>query len=147
MRVKSNIFISMTDEADYDLAVIGINTYAKEHCLAWYINKDIYINLSKSPDLKIKFGADAFLLISNYIFEEDYYIARLIKNRAVEIINHKKPYLLPEFMQYDFLLTLAGHYTPILDVFLQKLSVMSVVQHAQHLPTHNIKNIEYLILT
>lgn len=92
---------------DYELgdSVIGIVTTIKEYKLAWSINQVFKINLIMQPPLKIEFLKGNILTISNYLYQTDFQLFRLIKNKG-SVLN--SGYIIPELVNFDFFLMISG---------------------------------------
>ena len=86
------------------------------------------LELEKVSDIQYDFLKDCKFLISNFIFETDYSCFRLLKNRPVEFLNIKKPYLLPELKQYDYFVILNGEYAAYYNENVNKLKDIPVIQ-------------------
>lgn len=91
---------------DFNLIVFGICTSAKEYKLAWLINNSIQIKLKKEPDYSLEIKDSGALVISNFKFELEHCIFRLIKNKLVDSFNENNGFLIKDLKQFDFLLTI-----------------------------------------
>lgn len=89
-------------EYDYDFTLIGIIAPVKGHKLAWLMNRSLKIMLRKHEDLRIDYLKDASIINTNYIYETEYSVFRLIKNKSCEFLNVDKPFLVPELKDYDY---------------------------------------------
>ena len=91
---------------DFDFELMGILSQAPEYKLAWSINQQLKINLTRASETRIEFINTTDLLISYYIFETENSLLRLIKNKSHE---GTALYLLPEIKQMDYILQLYNH--------------------------------------
>ncbi|HEX8270418.1 MAG TPA: IPExxxVDY family protein [Flavobacterium sp.] len=116
------------DEVDYQL--IAIHTSLEDYRLAYYLNQNLPILLSKSRDeiqISIKEGATSF---SRFVYEnaEDNSNWNLIQNKNEVLLRQNdtagglffettydvatKVYLLPEFKKVDYFLKVENHQLP-----------------------------------
>ena len=96
---KTKLLIDYT----YDFELIGLISSMREYKVAWGINKNLNINLTKERDLELLYAGNRKLLISNYSYALPHGEIRLFKNRAVEVINSDNYYLAPELPHFDFI--------------------------------------------
>jgi hypothetical protein len=131
---------------DYDFKVIGLITPVKGYRLAWLINKMLSTNLYKADDIVIDFLKEGKIVLINYIYETEYSIFRLIKNKSIEFTNIAKPFLLPELKEYDYLIQLNDE-SGIFDAFemVKKLKEVQGVEFVKEIATEEIKSIDNLI--
>lgn len=104
-------------EYDFDFEVIGVVSSLSGYQLAWSINNSLKIDLAKEKDIELNFTSKK-VVISNYIFEEEYSYLRLIKNKSAEetLVNNElslfnvgqSEYFLPELKRYDFIIQIEG---------------------------------------
>jgi hypothetical protein len=92
----------------FNLVVFGICTFAKEYKLAWHINKNINIKLKKEEDYLLEIKDSGAMLISNFKFELEHCIFRLLKNKLVQGSSENNVFLIKDLKQFDFLLTIAN---------------------------------------
>jgi hypothetical protein len=133
-------------EYDYDFVLIGIVAAVREFKLAWHLNKMLQLDLRKVSDLQYDFLKDCNFFISNFIFETEYSSFRLLKNRSVEFINVKKPYLLPELKQYDYFVIMSGEYAAYYGEMVNKLRDIPVIELANTLDTELLPSKENLLI-
>ncbi len=92
---------------EFDFDVYGIVSTFKDYKLAWHINKDLHVNLSKKKDISIQF-VDGELVISNYKYETDNSELQLLRNKSYELLGGDNQYLVPEMHRMDYFITLQG---------------------------------------
>ena len=108
---------------DLDFDLWGFVSSYQEYRIAWYLNKQLNICLSKEDDEVMEFEKGQRLIISHYIYRTSNKTYRLIKNQSFKfskeeclnekIVNHdesirevRQAFLLPEFKDFDYLLLL-----------------------------------------
>lgn len=131
---------------DFDFVLIGIISSARDFTLAWYLNKFLDIELKKQDDINYQFLKNDNFFISNYIFESDYSIIRLLKNRATEFLNIKKPYLLPELKTYDYFVILNGEFAAYYKDFILKLQQIPEINYTKQIDYEALPSKENLLI-
>ncbi|AKD03480.1 IPExxxVDY family protein [Pontibacter korlensis] len=95
-------------EYDYSFDLYGLVTSVKDYKLAWVLNRLLDLRLTKQKDLCYDlFGKDR-LLISNFQYITEYSEVRLFRNRALGSPTLRKPFLLPDIKEYDYVLQITG---------------------------------------
>ena len=101
---------------DFDFHLLALSTGLKAYKLAWTLNRDLQINLSKLDNISINFSKGEPLSIANYISKGEHQTVRLLKNRSEyadsksnsfpseDADNKSNIFLLPEFKQFEYLL-------------------------------------------
>ena len=89
-------------DINYDL--FGIVSNIKEYKLAWVLNKIFSIDLIKFDDLIItKYNQKTFQ-VSNYFYETDEFIIRVLKNRLLNRENdNNEKFLINKLSKFDYL--------------------------------------------
>lgn len=100
--------LSLEVEYEYDFEVYGVVSSCKEHKLAWALNKCFNLRLIKQKDLTYDFLNKGRLIISNYLHVTDYATFRLFRNKSVVMSPLKKPFLLPDIKEYDYIIQVSG---------------------------------------
>ncbi|MCR6640929.1 MAG: IPExxxVDY family protein [Sporocytophaga sp.] len=131
---------------EYDFEFFAIISSVKAHKLAWSINKVLNINLCKQEDIKLDFIKDWKLVITNYIYEKEYSVFRLLKNRSCESENLPKPFLVPELKEYDYFIHMSGEVMlfETAELF-EKLKELQIVQYVKKIEVNKLKSKENLI--
>ncbi len=93
---------------EYDFDIYGIITPAKDYKLAWALNDLLALRLSKQKDLCFDFSGKDRLIISNYHYITEHNIFRLLRNKALVATSLKKPFLLPDIKEYDYIIQISG---------------------------------------
>ena len=89
---------------DFDFHLVALSTGLKAYKLAWTLNRDLQINLSKADNISINFSRGVPLSIANYISKREHQTVRLLKNRSEYADNKSNVFLLPEFKKFEYLL-------------------------------------------
>ncbi|MCU0415912.1 MAG: IPExxxVDY family protein [Cytophagaceae bacterium] len=131
---------------EYDFHLIGVISSAKEYKLAWWINKLLQVQLVKIEDIFLEFTKEANMLHSCYLYESPYSQLRLIKNKSHEFTNIVRPFLLPEYKDYDYFVHICGEgniFDP--SEILERLSECPFVQYSKIIQVTDIKTKDNLI--
>ena len=95
-------------EVEYDFALYGILSALKEYKLAWHLNSELNIQLDKEKDIEIDFLKSQNLVISNFLYETEHSIIRLLKNKSVDQFEENSAFLIPELKRFDYLVLVQG---------------------------------------
>jgi hypothetical protein len=130
---------------DFDFAVFGVVSSSKEYKLAWALNKYLNLRLVKQTDLCIDFIHKGRLVISNYLHLTEESSFRLFRNKSVDLSSLKKPFLVPDIKEYDYVVQVSGLLGEFHQELLQRLNLIPLVQYVQHFDPINLKSKENLI--
>ncbi|MCC5919799.1 MAG: IPExxxVDY family protein [Cyclobacteriaceae bacterium] len=89
---------------EFDLPIVGIVSSDREYKVAFELNRILDISLEKKENHTIDLSRNRFLKISIFIYQTEYCIFRLVKNKCIDHQGVKSPFLTPELKQYDYLL-------------------------------------------
>ncbi len=89
---------------EFDFELIGIVSMVKEYKLAWNLNQLNLFHLVKAEDIKIEFNDHQQILISNLIYEDEYSMVHLLKNKLISTQSGTSQYLIQELSRFDYLL-------------------------------------------
>ncbi|TPE40640.1 IPExxxVDY family protein [Pontibacter mangrovi] len=95
-------------EYDYSFDVYGLVTSVKDYKLAWALNRLLDLRLSRQRDLCYDLAGRDRLLIANFQHISEHSEVRLFRNRALGSPTLKKPFLLPDIKEYDYVLQITG---------------------------------------
>ena len=138
--------LELTVECEYDFSLYGIVCSLKEYQIAYYLNKLVSIDLEKSEDLKINYVKGGALSFSIFTAQTESSDIRLIKNKAVEIVKVKKPFIVPEKKEFDFFFQVEGMLHDWNEDELEDLfKRMDQIQYVKQLEVENIDSKENLI--
>ncbi len=153
-KIQINDFISI----DYEL--IAIHSSLEDYRLAYFINKVLQIQLSKSNsniELETKEGKSEF---SHFIFDDEIHdiIWNVFENKATAIPSEKTTngifdsvdvtmYVVPEFKRADYILKIENMETVIfpLEKIIQKLSKISQISMVYRIDQNKLKSKNNLI--
>lgn len=130
-----------------EVLLYGIISDAKEYKLAWQLNNVLKICFQKQEEVLIEFKAGKSMTISYFLFQTEFYLAKLIKNKALDVKGIKTPFLMPELKNYDYLLMVEGEE---LDLFLdlypeENMKSASFIQYIVSINIDNLKSLDNLI--
>lgn len=133
-------------EYDYDFDLYGLVSAGKEYTMAWWLNKSFNLHLTKQKDICYIFGSKNQLMISNYEFCTDHSIIRLFRNKALGTNTLKKPFLLPEIKEYDYVLQITGSFSGLYPhELISKMQNIPFVQYVKQFDPLTLKFKENLI--
>ena len=154
------LHIDEFDEIDYQL--IAIHTSLEDYRLAYFLNQNLPVLLSKSKNeiqIRIKEGAAS---LSRYVFEDaDREICwNLVQNRNEVVIRKSnntsnlfgdadldiatKVYLLPEFKKVDYFLKVENAEISVEEIH-EKIQAIAQISTVYHVDTTKIKSKNNLI--
>ena len=93
---------------EYDFDLYGLVSPGKDYTMAWWLNKLFAMRLAKQKDLCFTLPGKEQLLVSNFEFSTEHSIIRLFRNKALGTCTLRKPYLLPDLKEYDYILQISG---------------------------------------
>ncbi|MCU0429276.1 MAG: IPExxxVDY family protein [Cytophagaceae bacterium] len=133
-------------EYDFDFTLVGIIAPIKAYKFAWMLNKVLKTTLSKADDLVIDFLKEGKIINTLYIYETEYSVFRLIKNKSCEYANVEKPFLVPELKDYDYFV----HITDESGIFdgseiINRIKNLPGVQFVNSIQTELLKSRDNLI--
>ena len=133
-------------DINYDL--FGIVSNIKEYKLAWILNKIFSIDLIKFDDLIItKYNQKTFQ-VSNYFYETDEFIIRVLKNRLLNRNNHNnEKFLINKLSKFDYLFQVYNSSNEFnkRDI-INKLNAENSIQFANFVDINLIKEKDLLLL-
>ena len=132
-------------EYDYDFDVFGLVSSSKEHKLAWALNKCLKIRLIKQQDLKYDFFNKGRLVISNYLHATEHSTFRLIRNKSVDLSTLKKPFLVPDIKEYDYIIQITGVLSHYQQELLNGFNLVPLVQYVKKFDPNSFRFKENLM--
>jgi len=133
-------------DINYDL--FGIVSNIKEYKLAWILNKIFSIDLIKFDDLIItKYNQKTFQ-VSNYFYETDEFIIRVLKNRLLNRENdNNEKFLINKLSKFDYLFQVYNSSNEFnkRDI-INKLNAENSIQFANFVDINLIKEKDLLLL-
>ncbi len=133
-------------EPDYDFQLFAIVSNLKEHSFAWQLNKLLAMDFQRAEDIEMTFIKEPNKYITNYLFQSEYSIVRLLKNRLHSEYGESTGYLLPELKNFDYLLKIEGDSVwEMADGLPEKLKSLPCVQYFEKLKTETLKSKDNLL--
>jgi hypothetical protein len=131
---------------DFNFTLIGLNSNAKPHKIAWFLNNQDDLSFSKTEDLVIEFNQDKNIQITQFLHQDEMSTYRILKNRAEASEDSFDAFLLPELKQFDYLIILENESTTFDEnVFYNKIRQIPFVQFAIKVDLSTLKSRENLI--
>lgn len=133
-------------EYEYDFDLYGLVSPGKEYTMAWWLNKLFKLHLTKQQDLCYTFESKDRLIISNFEFCSEHSTVRLFRNRALGTNTLKKPFLLPDIKEYDYILQITGAFSGLYpQQLISKMHNIPFVQYVKQFDPLSLKFKENLI--
>src|SRR5690606_21615958 len=131
---------------DYEFELIGVSTTVKEYKLAWAINNLLNIRLVKDKDLEMTFKNNTYVIISNFMFETENSVFRLLRNKSFDQGVGSQGFLLPELKNFDYIILISGFEdTYSIEELTQKLKTLTEIDYLQRIDIDQLKSKENLI--
>lgn len=131
---------------DFEFDLVAVNTSVKGYKLAWALNRDLRIQLSKQENISIDFSGGKSLSISNYACHTEHRTVRLLKNRADDFEEQFNAYLIPELKNFDYFLMVADDSSSFqINPFISTVKQIPFVQFAVSVDTAALKSKDNLI--
>ncbi len=94
-------------EESYDFSLYGMISSLKDYQIAYYLGKFFDVEFKAQVDIKVLYKRNVFGDYVNLTAVSNCSDYRIIRNKAVNPL--KKPkYIVPEFVEYDFILQVGG---------------------------------------
>lgn len=131
---------------DFDFELYGVVSSSKEHTLAWALNKYFNLRLVKQKDLCFDFISKGRLVISNYLYRTEHCTFRLFRNKSVDLCTLKKPFLVPDIKEYDYVIQVSGALSRFCqEELMQQLNVVPLVQYVRQFDPNELQFKDNLI--
>jgi hypothetical protein len=131
-------------ECDFDL--FGVVSSSREHTLAWQLNQALRLRLVKQQDLIYELFSQGRLVISNYLHATEHLTLRLLRNRSIDPSVLKKPFLVPDVKEYDYLIQVSnGSGALAAEALMTSVSALPVVQYVCQFDPNSLKFKENLL--
>lgn len=132
-------------EYNFDFLLLAINSNVKAYKLAWSINKDLNLDLTKEENIEIGFKGDKSLSVQNFMDKNEFRTIRLLKNRA-DGNEDSLAYLLPELKNFDYFITLENESNTLDEnIFIRGLKEIPFVQFTTKIDLQTLKSKDNLI--
>jgi hypothetical protein len=131
---------------EFDFDLYGVVSSSKEHTLAWALNKYFNLRLIKQKDLCYDYINKGRLVISNYLHHTEHYTFRLFRNKSVDLCTLKKPFLVPDIKDYDYIIQISGALSQLCpQELMKKLNLVPLVQYAKQFDPNSLQFKDNLI--
>ncbi len=131
---------------DYDFSLFALNANVKAYKLAWSVNNQLKIDLSKKDNIELSFTAGRNLSIVNYLDQDTYRTIRLLRNRAEESEGQFDAFIVPEMKNFDYFIVLENESSTFDEnVFFSKIKEIPFVQFATKVNIESLKSRDNLI--
>lgn len=131
----------------YDLGLIGVISSLPEYKVAWWINQKTQLHLIKQDDIEIELKGQSVLTISNFVFETEHVVIRLLNNRLVLDKIGSRVYLVNDLDQFQYLITIDDKYDTFdQQNFMGELKNIAAIQYSTYIDIKKLKDKENLIL-
>lgn len=131
---------------EYDFDLYGLVSSGKDYTVAWWLNKLFTMRLTKQTDLCFTLPGKEQLLVSNFEFSTEHSNIRLIRNKALGVCTLRKPYLLPDLKEYDYILQISGSLPKLYpNNFINTLLHIPLIQYVKQFDPLALKFKENLI--
>lgn len=136
----------LDDAYEYDFDLYGLVSSGKEYTLAWWLNRMFGTRLEKKTDICYTLPDRQKMLVSNFEFITEHSVIRLFRNKALGTTTIRKPYLLPDIKEYDYVLQITGTLPRLYPHnFMNTLQRIPLVQYAKQFDPLALKFKENLI--
>ncbi|MEJ8757412.1 IPExxxVDY family protein [Pontibacter sp. H259] len=138
--------LTLDTDYEYDFDLYGLVSPGKDYTIAWWLNKLFDLRLIKQKDICYTLAEREKLLIANYEFSTEHSVIRLFRNKALGACTARKPYLLPDLKEYDFVLQISGSLPKLYPHnFINTLLHIPLVQYVKQFDPLSLKFKENLI--
>lgn len=135
--------LKLKAEYSFDFHLIGIISKSKEYAVSWALNQVLNIELKKRPDFEIELKSQEPMLVSNFIYENEYLRYSLISNLTLNKDNITQKYFIPSLGTFDYLLKIEDFdETSQLSMIFSRLRDAKKIDSAVKLDVNNIKEKE-----
>ena len=136
-------------EIDYDFgfALYGLVSSCKDYKVAWALNRLLDLNLIRQKELCYEMPDRQKLLISNFEHNDRYSVVRLFRNKALGTSTLKKPFLLPDLKEYDYVLQITGALQQYLNPqeLIGRMQRLTLIQYTKQFDPLTLKHKEHLL--
>jgi len=138
--------IKFNFEPDYDFMLYAIVSSVKEYKLVWNINQIFEMDFLKTGDLELSFSNQENKFISNFLYESEHSLLRILKNKLICDEGENNGYLLPELRRFDYFLKIEGESVEeVTEGLPEKLKSLPCVQYFEKVKIENLKSKDNLL--
>ncbi|WP_420579850.1 IPExxxVDY family protein [Reichenbachiella sp.] len=96
--------LKLKADYSYDFHLIGVISQSKDYTVSWAINKALDIGLRKESDLEVDLKNAEKLIVSNFVFENDFRRFTLLANKVLTETAMTQKLFVPSLGTFDYLL-------------------------------------------
>lgn len=133
---------------NFDFHLIGIVSQSRDYTVSWSINKLLNIGLKKEEDLTVELKKVGKLLVSNFVFEDDFRRFTLLTNKILSDKNEitTQKLLIPSLGTFDYLLKIEEFdETSDLDIIYSNLRNSAAITMLMKFDVSKVKEKESLL--
>ncbi|MBX0333114.1 IPExxxVDY family protein [Pontibacter sp. HSC-14F20] len=134
-------------EYDFSFALFGVVASCRDYKMAWSINRVLGLNLTRQQDICYELEDRQKMYISHFEHNDTHSTVRLFRNKALGTLAVKRPYMLPDVKEYDYILQLSGALQQYLNPqeLFRKFQSLPMIQYAKQFDPLTLKNKEHLL--
>ena len=134
-------------EYDFGFALFGVVASCRDYKMAWSLNRLLGLNLTRQQDLCYELPDRQKMLISHFEHTDSHSIVRLFRNKALGTPTVKKPFMLPDIKDYDYILQITGALQQYLkpQELISRLQNLTLIQYTKQFDPLTLKYKEHLL--
>ncbi len=144
MRMKT---LHLDMDYDFSFALYGVVASCRDYKMAWSLNRLLGLNLVRQQELCYHLPDRETMYISHFEHSDTHSTVRLFRNKALGTPTLKKPFLLPDIKDYDYILQITGAMQQYLNPqdLVDRLRNLTLVQYIKQFDPLTLKNKEHLL--
>ena len=134
-------------EYDFSFALFGVVASCRDYKMAWSLNRLLGLKLIRQQDLCYEMKGHQKMYISHFEHHGTQSTVRLFRNKALGTLTAKRPFLLPDVKEYDYILQLSGvlqHYLHPQEL-LRRLQSLPLIHYTKQFDPLTLKFKEHLL--
>lgn len=134
-------------EYDFGFALFGVVASCRDYKMAWSLNRLLGLNLTRQQDLSYELPDRQKMLISHFEHTDGHSTVRLFRNKALGTPTVKKPFMLPDIKDYDYILQITGALQQYLNPqeLISRLQNLTLIQYTKQFDPLTLKYKEHLL--
>jgi hypothetical protein len=134
-------------EYDFGFALFGLVASCRDYKMAWSLNRILGLNLTRQKELCYEMPDRQKMFISHYEHMDEHSVVRLFRNKALGTPTVKKPFMLPDIKDYDYILQITGALQQYLkpQELIGRLQNLTLVQYTKQFDPLTLKHKEHLL--
>ena len=138
--------IKFNFEPDYDFMLYAVVSAVKDFKFAWNINEAFEMDFCRAAELELNFANQDVKFISNFLYESEYSLFRILKNKLISAEGENNGYLLPELRKFDYLIKIEGEsIEEVSEGLPEKLKSLHCIQYFEKIKIENLKSKDNLL--